>query len=169
MIRSQLRAPSHPLRLFVSQRNCLIGMLSFSFNGVKAIPNSRARSLGPVNAGCFNRLSRLRTQRTIWVWLSDKSQPNAKSLRKLRRFLDNEAKRPAQGDGIRPVEPVPYKITRPLQQARYARICPFCRKARGKIRKLGAALFQGACLKCGATGPTREIHQEALRAWNGRE
>jgi transcriptional regulator with XRE-family HTH domain len=109
------------------------------------------------------------SQRTIWVWLSDKSQPKAKSLAKLRRFLDEEAKRPAQGDGIRPVETVPYKITRPLQQVRYARLCPFCRKARGKIRKVGAGSFQGACPKCGATGPKREGHQEALRAWNGRE
>jgi transcriptional regulator with XRE-family HTH domain len=108
-------------------------------------------------------------QRTIWVWLSDKSQPKAKSLGKLRRFLDQEAKRPAEGDGIRPVELVPYKITRPLQQVRYARICPFCRKARGKIRKVNAASFQGTCPKCGATGPKREGHQEALRAWNGRE
>jgi transcriptional regulator with XRE-family HTH domain len=108
-------------------------------------------------------------QRTIWVWLSDKSQPKAKSLAKLRRFLDQEAKRPAQGDGIRPVEVVPYKITKPIQQVRYARLCPFCRKERGKIRKLGAASFQGVCPKCGATGPKREGHQEALRAWNGRE
>jgi transcriptional regulator with XRE-family HTH domain len=108
-------------------------------------------------------------QRTIWVWLSDKSQPNPKSLAKLRRFLDSEAKRPAQGDGIRPIEIVSYKITKPLQQVRYARICPFCRKARGKIRKLGAASFQGACPKCGATGPKRQSQQEALRAWNGRE
>jgi transcriptional regulator with XRE-family HTH domain len=107
--------------------------------------------------------------RTIWVWLAGKSQPKAKSLAKLLRFLDEEAKRPAQGDGIRPIEPVPYKIIRPLQQVRYARICPFCRKARGKILKLNAASFQGTCPKCGATGPKREGHQEALRAWNGRE
>ena len=71
---------------------------------------------------------------TIWDWLSGKSQPKAKSLAMLRRFLDNEAKRLAQGDGIRPVELVPYKIIRPIQQVRYARLCPFCRKARGKIR-----------------------------------
>ena len=106
---------------------------------------------------------------TIWYWLSGRRQPKPKSLAKLRRFLDAEAKRPLQGDGIRPVEPVPYKITRPLQQVRYARLCPFCRKARGKIRKINAASFQGACPKCGATGPKREGHQEALRAWNGRE
>jgi transcriptional regulator with XRE-family HTH domain len=42
---------------------------------------------------------------TIWYWLSGRRQPKAKSLAKLRRFLDQEAKRPAQGDGIRPVEP----------------------------------------------------------------
>jgi transcriptional regulator with XRE-family HTH domain len=93
---------------------------------------------------------------TIWYWLSGRRQPKAPSLAKLRRFLDEEAKRPAQGDGIRPIETVPYKITRPLQQVRYARLCPFCRKERGKIRKLGAALFQGVCPKCGATGPKRE-------------
>src|SRR5260221_12698161 len=106
---------------------------------------------------------------TICYWLSGRRQPKAPSLAKLRRFLDNEAKQPAQGDGIRPVEPVPYKITKPIQQVRYARLCPFCRKARGKIRKLDADSFQGTCPKCGATGPKREGHQEALRAWNGRE
>ena len=58
---------------------------------------------------------------TIWYWLSGKRQPKAKSLAKLRRFLDEEAKRPVRGDGIRPIEIVPYKIIRPLQQVRYAR------------------------------------------------
>jgi len=106
---------------------------------------------------------------TIWYWLSSRRQPKAPSLAKLRRFLDDEAKRLAQGDGIRPVETVPYKITKPIQQVRYARLCPFCRKARGKILKLGAYSFQGACPKCGASGPKRGRHQEALRAWNGRE
>jgi transcriptional regulator with XRE-family HTH domain len=108
-------------------------------------------------------------QATIGDWLSGRHPPKATSLAKLRRFLDSEAKRPVQGDGIRPIEPAPFKITRPIHQVRYARICPFCRKARGKIRKLGATSFQGACPKCGATGPKRESHQEALRAWNGRE
>ena len=106
---------------------------------------------------------------TIWYWLSGRRQPKAKSLAKLRRFLDNQAKRPAQGDGIRPIELAPYKIIRPLQQVRYARLCPFCRKARGKIRKVNSASFQGACPKCGASGPKRASEQLALRAWNGRE
>jgi transcriptional regulator with XRE-family HTH domain len=109
------------------------------------------------------------SQATVGDWLSGRHPPKPKSLAKLRRFLDSEAKRPAQGDGIRPVEPVPYKTTRPESQERYARLSPFSRKARGKIRKLGAASFQGACPKCGATGPKRESQQEALRAWNGRE
>ena len=108
-------------------------------------------------------------QATIWDWLSGRYQPKARSLAKLRRFLDAEAKRPLQGDGIRPIETVPYKIIRPLQQVRYAQLCPFCRKARGKIRKLGATSFQGACPKSEATGPKRESHQEAAGAWNGRE
>jgi transcriptional regulator with XRE-family HTH domain len=76
-------------------------------------------------------------QRTIWVWLSDKSQPKAKSLAKLRRFLDQEAKRPAQGDGIRPIEPVPFKIIKPIQRVRDARLftdkCPVSNPP--KIRK----------------------------------
>src|SRR5258708_2076337 len=96
------------------------------------------------------------SQATVGDWLSGRHPPKAKSLAKLRRFLDTEAKRPAQGDGIRPVEPVPYKSTRPTRQVRYARLCSFCRKARGKIRKLGATSFQGTCPKCGASGPTRE-------------
>jgi transcriptional regulator with XRE-family HTH domain len=32
---------------------------------------------------------------TVWYWLSGRRQPKAMSLAKLRRFLDNEAKRPA--------------------------------------------------------------------------
>jgi hypothetical protein len=99
-------------------------------------------------------------QKTIWDWLSGRSQPKAKSLAKLRRFLDEEAKRPVQGDGTRSIEIVPYKIIRPLQRVRYARLCPFCRKARSEIRKLGAGSFQGVCPKCGARGPTREGHQK---------
>jgi transcriptional regulator with XRE-family HTH domain len=44
---------------------------------------------------------------TIWDWFAGRRQPKPKSLAKLRIFLDAEAKRPAQGDGIRPVEPAP--------------------------------------------------------------
>jgi transcriptional regulator with XRE-family HTH domain len=53
---------------------------------------------------------------TIWYWLSGSRRPKAQSLAKLQGFLDAEAKRPLQGDGIRPIEGVPYKIIRPIQQ-----------------------------------------------------
>jgi hypothetical protein len=63
------------------------------------------------------------------------------SLAKLRAFLHHEAKR-STSNGIRPIEPVPMKIDKPTRYLLHARLCPFCRKARGKIRK-HAALFQG--------------------------
>ena len=85
------------------------------------------------------------SQWAIWNWLTGKQLPAAKSLARLRAFLDAETKRPVHGDGIRPIECVPYKIIKPIQQVRYARLCPFCRKARGKICKLRASLFQGIC------------------------
>ena len=72
------------------------------------------------------------SKQTIWEWLSGRRQPKPKSLAKLRRFLDSEAKRSAQGDGIRPVESVPYKIIRPIQQVRYARLCPFLPEGPGQ-------------------------------------
>jgi transcriptional regulator with XRE-family HTH domain len=108
------------------------------------------------------------TQWTVRAWLAGKSYPKAKSLAKLQAFLDAEARRPAQGDGIRSIERVPLKIVLPPRQLHYARLCPFCRKARGKIRKLRAASFHGVCPKCGATGSRRQGHQDALRSWNGR-
>src|SRR5260370_33387555 len=74
---------------------------------------------------------------TIWYWLSGRRQPKAMSLAKLRRFLDQEANRPAHGDGIRPVVTAPYKVTKPIQQVRCAPICPFCLRARRQSRKLG--------------------------------
>jgi transcriptional regulator with XRE-family HTH domain len=89
---------------------------------------------------------------TIWDWFAGRCQPKAKSLVKLRRFLDAEAKRPAQGDGIKPIERVPFKIVKRVQQLRYARLCPFCRKARGKIQSTGRKRLQGVCPKCGASG-----------------
>jgi transcriptional regulator with XRE-family HTH domain len=103
---------------------------------------------------------------TFADWLTGDREPTGKSLSKLQAFLDAEARRTAV-DGIRPIERVPYKIVLPLRKLHYARLCPFCRKTRGKIRSVSRKQFQGVCLKCGATGPKRKSHQEALRAWNG--
>ena len=107
--------------------------------------------------------------KTLLDWLTGKYEPNHDSLAKLRAFLNAEAKRNATGDGIRPIERVPLKIVLPLRKLHYARLCPFCRKARGKIRSVSRKQFQGVCPKCGASGPARESQQEAIRAWNGRE
>lgn len=48
------------------------------------------------------------------------------------------------------------------------RRCPFCQQAKGEMRKARGG-FQGVCPNCGATGPKRESHEEALRAWNGKD
>lgn len=47
------------------------------------------------------------------------------------------------------------------------RRCPFCKQGKGEIKKVRGG-FQGVCPNCGATGPNRESHHEALKAWNGR-
>jgi hypothetical protein len=90
------------------------------------------------------------TQSTIWNWLAGKRQSQAQLLAKLWRFLDNEAKRQPQGSEIRPIERLPFKIVKPTKQVRYAQLCPFCRKARGKIQSISRKRFQRACPKCGA-------------------
>jgi hypothetical protein len=42
------------------------------------------------------------------------------------------------------------------------------KQAIGEIRKVSGG-FQGVCPKCGAMGPKRKRHDEALEAWNDRE
>jgi hypothetical protein len=82
------------------------------------------------------------TAKTFADWLSGDRQPMGKSLEKLRKFLDAKAKRNI-GDGIKPTERVPFKIVLPVKQLRYARLCPFCRKARGKIQSISRAAIPG--------------------------
>ena len=98
------------------------------------------------------------TQATVSDWY-----PMGKSLTKLWAFLDDEAKR-SISSGIRPIERVPIKIVLPPRQLHNARLCPFCRKTRGKIRPAGRKEFQGVCPKCGATGP-----KQAMLDFSGRE
>jgi hypothetical protein len=96
--------------------------------------------------------------------LSDSRQPMAKTMMKLRAFLDAEAKRNAGSNGIKPTEPEPMKILKPTRYSLYTRLCPFCRKARGKIQSVSRKQFEGTCPKCGASGPTRGSEQLARRA-----
>jgi hypothetical protein len=45
--------------------------------------------------------------------------------------------------------------------------CPFCKKAKGEIRRSRGG-FIGVCPNCDARGPKRESHGEVLMAWNGK-
>jgi hypothetical protein len=47
----------------------------------------------------------------------------AKTMVKLRAFLDAEAKRNAGGNGIKPIERVPIQIVVPRRELLYARLC----------------------------------------------
>jgi hypothetical protein len=88
--------------------------------------------------------------------LAGKHYAMTKSLAKLRAFSDAEDKQNVTGNGSRPIERVPIKIVMPRRELLYARLCPFCRKARGKIQLISSKQFQGVCPKCGANGPKRE-------------
>jgi hypothetical protein len=48
----------------------------------------------------------------------------AKTMVKLRAFLDAEAKRHSGSSGIKPTEPVPMKILKPTRYSLYTRLGP---------------------------------------------
>jgi hypothetical protein len=84
--------------------------------------------------------------------------------KRIAAFLDSLPRQ--NGSGIAPVgyEYREYKNWRGIPKPRR---CPFCKRAKGEIRKIRGG-FLGVCPNCGATGPKREIQDEALRAWNGK-
>jgi Restriction alleviation protein Lar len=98
---------------------------------------------------------------TLYPWLQGKSRP--KDIERIIAFLDSM---PTERAGIMPTgyEYREYKNWRGIPKPRR---CPFCKQAKGEIRKVGKP-YQGVCSNCGATGPRGESHAEALRAWNGR-
>jgi transcriptional regulator with XRE-family HTH domain len=55
------------------------------------------------------------SQTAICAWLAGKQHPADESVARLRAFFDAEAKWLAQGDGIRPIETIPYKIINPAR------------------------------------------------------
>jgi hypothetical protein len=97
----------------------------------------------------------------IYDWLLGKARP-AKPER-IAAFLNSLPK--DHGSGIAPTgyEYREYKNWRGIKPRR----CPFCKQANGDIRRSRGG-FLGVCPNCDATGPKRESHDEALRAWNGR-
>ena len=47
------------------------------------------------------------------------------------------------------------------------RCCPFCKSAKGEVRRVRGG-HQGVCPNREASGPKKESHDEALKAWNGK-
>jgi hypothetical protein len=101
---------------------------------------------------------------TLYAWLQSKSKPRSVTAARIIAFLDSL---PAERAGIMPIgyEYREYKNWRGIPKPRR---CPFCKKAKGEIRKVRGA-FQGVCPSCRATGPKREGYDEALMAWNGKD
>jgi hypothetical protein len=79
-------------------------------------------------------------------------------------FLDSL---PEERSGFMPIgyEYREYKNWRGIPKPRR---CPFCKQAKGEIRKVRGA-FQGVRPSCGATGPKRDSYDGALMAWNGKD
>jgi hypothetical protein len=99
---------------------------------------------------------------TVYSWLLGQARP-AES-RRLTAFLNSFPRQ--NGSGIAPVgyEYREYKNWRGIPKPRR---CPFCKKAKGEIRR-GRGGFLGVCPNCHATGPKRDSQGEALMAWNGK-
>ena len=100
---------------------------------------------------------------TLYSWLQGKSTPRSAVGARIIAFLDSL---PAERVGVMPVgyEYREYKNWRGIPKPRR---CPFCKQAKGEIRKVRGG-YQGVCPNCGATGPKREGYDRALLAWNGK-
>jgi DNA-binding XRE family transcriptional regulator len=101
---------------------------------------------------------------TIYSWLQERSTPRSATAARIIAFLDSL---PTERAGIMPTgyEYREYKNWRGILKPRR---CPFCKQAKGEIRKVRGA-FQGVCPSCGATGSKGEGYDRALLAWNGKD
>jgi hypothetical protein len=99
---------------------------------------------------------------TIYDWLLGRARPANPD--RIDAFLDSLPKE--NGSGIAPTgyEYREYKNWRGITKPRR---CPFCKQAKGVIRRARSA-FAGVCPNCHASGPKRETHEGALRTWNGK-
>jgi hypothetical protein len=99
---------------------------------------------------------------TLYSWLQGESRPaNPKLISAFLASLSIES-----SSGISPTgyEYREYKNWRGIPKPRR---CPFCKNAKGEIRKVRGG-HQTVCANCGATGPNDETYDKGLRAWNGR-
>jgi hypothetical protein len=98
----------------------------------------------------------------VYSWLQGESRPMKPEV--ISAFLKSVPTE--NGSGIAPTgyEYREYKNWRGIPKPRR---CPFCKKAKGEIRRRGGA-FLGMCPNCGAKGPNQESYDDALHAWNGK-
>jgi len=75
-------------------------------------------------------------------------------------------KKKAQGDGIRPIELVPFKIGNPAKQVRYARLCSFFVKGRSAISTQPAGINSKASARSAAR-PARSATASRKRLGRG--
>jgi DNA-binding transcriptional regulator YiaG len=97
----------------------------------------------------------------VYSWLQRESRPTKPEV--ISAFLKSVPTE--NGSGITPTgyEYREYKNWRGIPKPRR---CPFCKKAKGEIRRRRG--FLGVCPNCAASGPKRESYDEALAAWNGK-
>jgi hypothetical protein len=99
---------------------------------------------------------------TVYSWLLGQARPA--ELKPIASFLDSLPRE--DGSGVAPIgyKYREYKNWRGIPKPRR---CPFCKQAKGEIRRSRGGFF-GVCPNCDARGPKRESHEEALRGWNGK-
>jgi hypothetical protein len=99
---------------------------------------------------------------TVYSWLLGQARPA--EPKRVVAFLDSFPQE--NGSGIAPIgyEYREYKNWRGIPKPRP---CPFCKQAKGEIRKSRGG-FLGVCPNCDARGPNRDSYDAALRAWNGK-
>ena len=99
----------------------------------------------------------------VYSWLSGECRPaNPERITAFADALPVEG-----GSGIAPIG-YQYREYKNWRGVPKPRRCPFCKRAKGEIRKARGG-FLGVCPNCDGRGPKRESRDAALRAWNGKE
>src|ERR1700739_2668433 len=96
------------------------------------------------------------TDGTVYSWLQGEFRPANPKL--ISTFLDSMPIESSSGIAPTGYEYREYKNWRGIPKPRR---CPFCKSAKGEIRKVRRG-FQGVCPNCGASGPKMDSHSEAL-------
>jgi hypothetical protein len=94
---------------------------------------------------------------TVYSWMQDESRPSKPE--RTTAFFDNLPAEPNSGITPNGYEYREYKNWRGVSKPRR---CPFCKRAKGEIRKVRGG-YQGVCPNCGATGPKRDDYDDALQ------